>query len=80
MRELEDMNNLRADFDLALSQDREDDCRAMVDQMGESYSELEAMKMHREANRRFSPEPQDPWIADQERGQNIDSHIWSSHY
>lgn len=47
--------NLRADFDQFLCEKDEDNARACIDQMGESYSELEALKMHQEFNRAFDP-------------------------
>lgn len=53
-RELEDMMNIRADFDEYLSLKKFRSARMMIEQMGESYSEFEALKMHQEYNRACS--------------------------
>lgn len=54
MRELEDAANVRADFDQFLRENDEENASACIDRMGESYSELEALKMHQEFNRTFN--------------------------
>lgn len=72
-REVEDMSNVRADFDSFISVGDELNARAAIDIMGESYSELEAMRMHREANRVFNPEPKAEWECEEERGLERDA-------
>lgn len=59
MREIEDMTNVRADFDSFLSVGDFDNARHAIDIMGESYSELEALKMHQEYNRKLTGDWQD---------------------
>ena len=66
-RELEDMTNVRADFDSFISQGNEEQARACIDIMGESYSELEALKMHKEANSVFNHEPKELHEREEER-------------
>lgn len=49
-QQIEDAAAIRADFDQFLRENDEENASACIDRMGESYSELEAMKMHREMN------------------------------
>ena len=77
MKDIEQAMNLRADFDEFLAAGDEENARAAVDAMGEKGEELEALKMHQECNRVFNHEPKDPWIAEQDRGHDIDSHIYA---
>lgn len=50
-QQIEDAAAVRADFDDFLRAGDEENARAAIDIMGESYSELEALKMHQELNR-----------------------------
>lgn len=49
-----DAEAVRADFDQFLSENDFDNARKAIDVMGESYSELEALKMHQEYNRKIT--------------------------
>lgn len=77
MREIEDMTNLRADFDDFLRAGDEENASACIDSMGESYSELEALKMHQEFNRTFRHEPREAHEVEQEREWDRDAHTES---
>lgn len=50
-QQIEDAVAVRADFDEFIRAKDWKNARAAIDAMGESYSELEALKMHQEYNR-----------------------------
>lgn len=53
-QQIEDAAAIRADFDQFLRENDEENASACIDRMGESYSELEALKMRQELNRAFN--------------------------
>lgn len=50
-QELETIENMRADFDDAISQDKFSDARAIVDNLGDLGYEYEALALHQVLNR-----------------------------
>ncbi len=77
-REIADMEALRADFDQFLCENDELNAGACIDRMGESYSELEALKMHQEFNAKFSQEPREHFEVEEDRAMERDVEIYSS--
>jgi hypothetical protein len=59
-QELETISNFQADFDEFLSQEKYDDCRALIDTMGELGYETESMILFRALNAHFAKEDTTP--------------------
>lgn len=59
--ELRTIEDAQADFDTALSEERYDDCRAIIDNLGELGYETESMILFRALNAHFAkPDDETP--------------------
>ncbi len=58
--QIEIIEAAQADFDTALSLEKYDDCRAIIDSLGEQGFENESIFLHRALNRHFLTEDETP--------------------
>lgn len=61
------LEDAQSDFDTFLSQEKNDDCRAIIDSLGEQGFEHEAMLLHQTLNRHFAGEDVTPYNPDNYR-------------